>query len=203
MKRRQAGIALPIALIMFVVMLISALYIMRSTATATIATANLAYQRSIARAADVGLETAYTWLTTTAAASKVTLDNNSSANGYVASYPFVSANTPASYLDAVFWNGSATTTLTDAAGSSIVVEYVVHRFCAATGAAANTICVQTQGSAASGTGATIGASLAVDADDLIAPSLLHYVVTARISPTNNPTLKPSSIVVESVVMIGV
>ena len=202
MKKRQLGIALPVALIMFVVMLISSLYIMRSATTSTVATGNLAYQRAIGRATDFGIESAYTWLTNTASASKGLLDLDSPGNGYVASYPFTGPNTPATYLDAVFWQGSATTNLVDASGSALTVEYVIHRYCTIAGAYNSTTplnsCVMTTPSTTSATGVVVGTSLAADADQLLPPSMVHYVVTARVTGG----AKGASDVNESVVMIG-
>jgi hypothetical protein len=200
MKGRQQGIALPVALIMFVVMLISALYIMRSATMATVATGNLAYQRAISRATDFGIESAYTWLTNTAATSKGLLDADSAGNGYVASYPFTGPNTPATYLDAAFWQGSATTNLTDASGTTLSIEYVVHRYCVNPGPynAAGNSCVMTTPSATSSTGVVVGTSQAADADLLLPPAMVHYVVTARVTGG----AKGASDVNESVVMIG-
>lgn len=203
MKRSgQQGVALPVALIMFVVMLISGLYIMRSATTATIATGNLAYKRAIGHATDFGIETAYTWLTNTAAANKGALDADSAANGYVASFPFTGPNVPATYLDTAFWTGSAAANFVDASGTTLTVQYVIHRFCTLAGpynqAAPLNSCVLTTPSVTAGAGVAVGTSLAADADLLLPPSMVHYVITSRVTGG----AKGASDVNESVVMIG-
>jgi hypothetical protein len=202
MNRRQRGIALPVALIMLIVMLVSSLYIWRSASTATVTTGNIAYQRAIGRATDFGIETAYTWLTNTAAANKGLLDQDAPGNGYVARFPFTGQNTPATYLDAAFWTGSTTVNLTDASGATLAIEYVIHRYCTIAGPYNSTAplnsCVMTTPSTTSATGNMVGTDQSVDAEQLLPPSLVHYVVTARITGG----AKGASDVNESVVMIG-
>jgi Tfp pilus assembly protein PilX len=84
----QRGVALPIALIMFVVMLVGSVYLMRSSTNATIMAGNLANERAISRSVDFGLSAAYLWLSGQASstATKPGLDNDQLANGYLSTY---------------------------------------------------------------------------------------------------------------------
>ncbi len=196
----QRGIALPIALIMFVMMLISSIFLMRSSTNATMMAGNLAYDRAISRSADYGLSIAYDWLNTTAnvAATKSNLNNDQAASGYLSSY-----NTTISYRDAAFWAGSVT--VNDPSGNP--VQYVIHRMCIAqncpyNGSVAqcgqNNLCVQSnEATAANAGGADAGSSLSSDADDYQSLPQLHYVITARV-----PGLRGSSVINQMVVMIG-
>jgi len=196
-RRTQRGIALPIALIMFVVMLISSIYLIRSSTNATVMAGNLAYERDISRRADFGLSAGYDWLSLTSSslATKANLDTDQAAAGYVSTYN--SANT---YRDAAFWAGSLT--VNDAAGNP--VEYVIHRMCQFPTAyngvfgAANNQCVQTTATAnVNAAGAAAGVSLSSDAESLATLPQLHYVITARV-----PGVRGASVVNQMVVMIG-
>ena len=52
---RQRGLALPIMLIMLAVMLVSAAYLLRASNSGTLASANLAYETTLSKEADLGL----------------------------------------------------------------------------------------------------------------------------------------------------
>jgi Tfp pilus assembly protein PilX len=191
----QRGVALPIALIMFVVMLVGSVYLMRSSTNATIMAGNLANERAISRSVDFGLSAAYLWLSGQASstATKPGLDNDQLANGYLSTY-----NTALSYRDVAYWNGSTTV----AAPSGETVEYVIHRMCMFAGAynsvLPNNSCVQSVVTAGiSGSGARAGDSLASDASDYDSLPQIHYVITARVRG-----LKGASVVNQIVVMIG-
>jgi hypothetical protein len=99
-------------------------------------------------------------------------------------------------LDAAFWAGSTTANFVDASGTTLTVEYVIHRYCESAGLYTGAKCVLTTPGISAATGA--GTSLALDADVLLPPSMLHYVITARITGG----AKGASSVNESVVMIG-
>lgn len=192
---RQRGVALPVMLIMLAVMLIGSLYLMKSSHNATLTTANLAYDSSLSKAADLGLLTGSNWLSATAVgANKDLLLANSAANGYVATFDPALALT-----STAFWTGSVT--LTDTAGNTI--EYVIHRLCSLTGRydAAGpppNACVQTTANtSATGSGVQLGESLASDAQDVAGPPQIHYVITARIFGPRG-----GNVVNQAVVMIG-
>jgi Tfp pilus assembly protein PilX len=63
-RLRQRGVALPVMLIMLAVMMLSSIYLLRSTNSSTMTTSNLAYDSSLAKAADLGLHTAFQFLAT-------------------------------------------------------------------------------------------------------------------------------------------
>lgn len=191
--RRQRGIALPIMLIVLVVMLVGSIYLLKSSNSTTLTTANLAYQASLSKASDLGLLTGFEWLTDTAAANKATLNASDATNGYVATYD--TTQTPSS---SGFWAGSVT--LTDGAGNTI--EYVVHRMCSlagnwdAAGPPANS-CVQTAAASILNSPVAIGDSLASDAPNFAGTPQLHYVITSRIFGPRG-----GNVVNQLVVMIG-
>lgn len=196
----QQGVALPIALIMFAMMLITSVYLMRSSTNVTLMAGNLAYERTLSRSADYGLSIAFDWLNTTAslAATKGLLNSDQAANGYV------SNNNPAlSYRDAAYWTGSRT--IADPSGTS--VEYVIHRLCLYGAQPYNgappafpftNVCVQsTPNAGTTATGAKVGESLSSDASNYGFLPEIHYVITARV-----PGLKGAGVVNQFVVMIG-
>lgn len=189
-RTRQAGIALPVMLIMLTVMLISSIYLLRSTTSTTLTTANLAYDSALSKAADLGIHTAYQWLSTV---DRSTLINDIPASGYVSRLP----HPDDSVDDAEFWTGS--TTISDTAGNQI--EYIIHRLCTLQGLNPGDTgqnCMQT---AAKSSGAPapvpLGASLSQDAPAYQASAELHYLITARILGARG-----GNVVNEATVMMG-
>ena len=115
----QAGIALPVTLIILVVMFISSIYLLKSSNTTTLTASNLAYDSAQSRAVDYGLHQGFQWLAATARTQKGLLDVNSTGGGYNATYDTtLSVRTPR------FWNGSRTVLL-----GTQRIEYVIHRMC--------------------------------------------------------------------------
>lgn len=172
--RPQAGVALPVMLIMVLVMLVTSVYLLRSSNTTTLAASNLAYDATLSRAADLGLHTGFQWLSDTWKADKGTLEQDDTGHGYNASLD--NTLTP---RDPGFWDNSIE--ITDPDGNKI--RYVVHRMCFKAGSygatgqeclltAANTVKV--------GNKVAIGESLASDAPAFASSPQLHYVITARI-----------------------
>ncbi len=173
-RLRQRGIALPVMLIILLVMLISGIYLLRSSNSTTLSAVNLAYDSTQSRAADLGLHTAFDWLRTTAANSKPLLDADSPANGYLATL-----DTTRTVRDAAFWAGSQT--VVDAAGNRI--EYVIHRLCALARPYDDPLnsCVQTAANTATaGNTVALGDSLASDAPSFASSAQVHYVITSRV-----------------------
>lgn len=171
--RRPRGMALPVVLIVLAVMLLGSIYLMKSVRSTALTTANLTYDATLSRAADLGLHTGFAWLSQTAAGNKSRLDADDAANGYVANWD---GTTPRS--DA-FWNGKQTMTGDD----GTTIEYVIHRMCSNAGAysAANNRCVTTSANTATlGNAVALGASLASDAPTYAGIPQLHYVIAARI-----------------------
>lgn len=190
-RTRQAGIALPVMLIVLMVMLLGSIYLMKASTTTTMITTNLAYDAALSKAADLGLLTGADWLSTTAdGANRDLLYANNVAAGYVATYdPTVPPSNSA------FWTGSVS--LTDAQNNKI--EYVIHRLCSTVGAydVAGNACVQTTADKSASGGVAVGASLSSDAEEIPAPPQVHYVITARINAARG-----GNVVNQAVVMIG-
>ena len=170
----MGGMALPVVLIILAVMLLGSVYLLRSVNSTALTTGNLANDTTLSREADLGLHTAFAWLSQTAQTNKAALNQDDTANGYVATWD--AASQP---RDAAFWNGSRTIAGDD--GTSI--EYVIHRLCAATGAYSGmNRCMQTAANTATaGSTVALGDSLAADAPAYAGTPQLHYVITARIT----------------------
>src|SRR5690349_21776027 len=116
----QRGVALPVMLIMMLVMLITSVYLLRSSNSATLAASNLAYDATLSRAVDLGLHTGFRWLQKTAKDERALLTGHQAAEGYRATLG--AGLTP---RDSAFWNGSVE--IDDGQGNTI--EYVIHRLC--------------------------------------------------------------------------
>ena len=178
MRMRQPGqargMALPVVLIILAVMLLGSVYLLRSIHSTTLTTGNLANDTTLSREADLGLHTAFAWLSQTALANKAALNQDDTNNGYVATWDAVSQP-----RDAAFWSGSRTIDGDD--GTRI--EYVIHRLCASQGAYSGTNrCMQTAANTATaGTTVALGDSLASDSPAYASTPQLHYVITARIA----------------------
>lgn len=194
---KQKGIALPIALIMFMVMLTGGIYLARSAATASLTVGNMAYQRSLSRTSDLGILSAYDWLGATHnPAVKIALNNDVPAQGYVARFSF--ADPQLGPGDAAFWNGSRSITNVDGNGND--VEVVIHRLCSLIGPYSSNLCVTSSVVGVNSGGAPEGASLDVGSGEPI-ESLpqIHYLITSRVINTRRGTTAINQLVV----MMGV
>src|SRR5476649_2087114 len=184
---RQRGIALPIMLIMLTVMLVSSIYLLKSSTSTTLTTSNLAYDASLSKADDLGVHTAYAWLRNIPDKSVLTADIP--ASGYVSTL-----NTAWTVSNAQFWIG-AVTMAPDAAGNT--VQYVVHRMCAFTGLynALNNRCMLTSARPNAAAQVQMGTSLGRGNPAFAGQPQLHYVITARIFGPRG-----GNVVTQSVVM---
>ncbi|MPQ55580.1 hypothetical protein F8197_02590 [Duganella sp. FT27W] len=187
MNKRQQGIALPIMLIMLTVMMVSGIYLIKSSTSSALTTANLAYDSALAKAADAGLHAGFAYLRTVA--NKADLDSNQAAHGYVATLTSTwTVSTPA------FWTGSVTMAA-NAAGDR--VEYVIHRMCDFPGPYNGNNCIKTSARPDAPTPVAFGSSLALGSARYATQPQLHYVVTARI---NGP--RGGNVVTQAVVLKG-
>lgn len=190
-RQRARGVALPVMLIMLLVMLVTSIYLLKSSNSTTLAASNLAYDATLSRAVDLGLHQGFQWLSSTANVSKVSLQEHVQGEGYRASL-----SVDLRPRDADFWDGSRV--IVDADGNRI--RYVIHRMCFMSGPWDNkdNRCVQTAGSKAAA-GATVGygQSLASDAPAFASSPLLHYVITARVDG-----VRGGNVINQMVVMIG-
>jgi Tfp pilus assembly protein PilX len=135
----QAGVVLPIALIVLVAMTLSALSLIRSVNMTTLVAGNLAFRESAVLSAERSTEAALRWLVQHSDKGDVTLYTNSPGDGYQA----VRAD-PADRNWGAFWENTLKTQAklcegsTDAAGNC--VSYVIHRLCDREGAPLPTNC---------------------------------------------------------------
>lgn len=176
--RRQQGIALPVILIILVVMLISSVYLLKSSNTSTLTASNMAYDANLSMAADLGLHAGFKYLQARAPkAVKSQLQQNDEASGYFASY-----NTAEPVSADGFWTGAKT--IQSGSGNFIyTVQYVIHRACSVTGAynLPNNACIQTTANRqAGGSEIAPGESMGVDSPVYDSAPQLHYIITARI-----------------------
>ena len=186
---KQGGIALPVMLIMLAVMMLSSIYLLKSTTSTTMTTTNLAYDSSLAKAADLGLHTAFQFLATQ---PKAALLADNPGAGYVATLnPVQGVNNSA------YWAGSAT--VTDSAHNT--VQYVIHRMCMLPGAynasAPANNCTLTAAKPLVSSTTKIGESLSTDRSEYQNMPELHYVITARIYGARG-----GNVVTQAVVMMG-
>lgn len=190
-RRPEQGIALPVMLIMLLVMLVSSIYLLRSSNSTTLTASNLAYDAALARAADFGLHTGFRWLSDTAKTGKTQLDGHVAEQGYRATL-----DTTQSVRSSGFWDGSRE--VVDAGGNRI--RYVIHRMCKfdLPYSHPSNACVQTAANTSQlGNTVRIGDSLASDSPVYAGVPQLHYVITARIDGPRG-----GNVVTQMVVLIG-
>lgn len=187
--KEQGGLALPVMLIILLVMLISSIYLLKSSNSTTLTASNLAYDSAQSRAVDAGLHAGFKWLSDTAAGNKALLNGDLPNDGYLATL-----DTTQSARSDAFWNGRKTIVHDGQA-----IEYVVHRLCLLTGAydAVGNACVQTADPNAGGAHVGVGDSLAADSPQFAETPKVHYVVTARMSGARG-----GNVVNQLVVLIG-
>lgn len=187
---RQRGVALPVMLIILLVMLISSIYLLKSSNSTTLTASNLAYDSAQGRAVDFGLHRGFAWLSAAAASNRAQLNSNSDANGYVA----ILQQGQGPRSDA-FWDGGL---FVDVGTQRI--EYVIHRLCSRDLPFdhPDNACVQTADNpAAMGSAIQAGDSNASDAPKFASVPKVHYVVTARIAGARG-----GNVVNQLVVQIG-
>lgn len=194
LKKAQRGIALPVTLIILAVMLISSIYLLKSSTSTTLTTSNLAYDAALSKASELGMQTAFAWLSGMATSKdKAVLTADVPAQGYVATL-----NPTLTVSSAAFWTGKAV--ITDSNNNRI--EYVIHRMCTFAGLYNQVVptvnsCMLTSARQAVAAPVALGTSLASDAQALNGLPQLHYVITARIFGARG-----GNVVTQSVVMMG-
>jgi hypothetical protein len=189
-RARERALALPVMLIILAIMMVTSIYMLRSTHSTAIATGNLAYDATMSRAVDYGLHAGFQWLSATAATSKAALDKSDATNGYEAML-----DTSLSTRDTNFWNKMIT--VTDPDGNQI--DYVVHRRCSQEGTYDQpTGCVLTSDNTSPlGNTVALGDSMASDAPQFAGSPQVHYVITARIHGARG-----GSVINQLIVLIG-
>ena len=177
-SRSQQGVALPVMLIILLVMLISSVYLLKSSNSATMSASNMAYDAALSKAADLGLHVGFEYLQTRASQSKALLNADDEANGYESVY-----NPQQSVDTAGFWlNAKTVQNTANGSATADTIEYVIHRACTAKGPYdINNACVQTSANPIPGA-AKPEAGDSLDAGTPIYNSApqIHYIITARI-----------------------
>jgi len=180
-KRHQQGVALPVMLIILVVMLISSIYLLKSSNSSTLSASNMAYDSALSKAADLGLHTGFTYLQQKALSNKKLLEVSDLPNGYDATY-----NNAQPVTSDAFWANAKTVknpAALNGTATDDTVQYIIHRACQNPGnaAAATNACVLTSGNLLAGSGGTApGASQGAGSPNYVNSPQIHYIITARI-----------------------
>ena len=183
MAGRQRGAVLLIALVILVVMTLSALALIRSVNMTNLIAGNLAFRESALLSSERSTETALTWL---ASADAATLYDVSASNGYQA----VRADPATGQSWDAFWIATladqSVTGTADVAGNT--VSYVIHRLCDATGSPQTVNCAKSPstnvgGSQSGGSSIFLGSG-----------SQVYYRITTRVAGPRNTTAYTQTIV---------
>lgn len=176
--RSQQGIALPVMLIILVVMLISSIYLLKSSNSSTLSASNMAYDAALSKAADLGLQVGYTYLQGQAAKGKALLNADDLGSGYESTYnPQQQAGTDA------FWTNAKTVSNTaNGTATADTIQYVIHRACTAKGPydSANACVLTSANPIPGGSPPDVGDSLDAGAPVYNSAPQIHYIITARI-----------------------
>ncbi len=171
--RAQGGVVIVVALVVLVIMTLSALALIRSVGASYQIAGNLAFHQGATQASDRSTEAALaSFLIPNNVAGNMTLYTNSLGNGYFATRADPAANQ--SWEE--FWNASLSTNKrslgADTAGNT--VEYVIHRLCEFTGIAQNANCAVPPKASDSGESKTPGGPT------INKPPQVYYRITTRI-----------------------
>lgn len=198
--RRSEGAGLIVALVMLVVMSMSALALVRAVSTSVLVAGNFAFRQAAVQAAEAGSETAITWLT--ARATLPDLYTDQPEEGYYASLPEgldISGTAQANAKVAIDWDkdecnsrtgmtcvDASKETTRDEAGQTI--QYVVHRLCRSAGSprdSANSCLMYRESSQVSSKKGqfSYGAASRFTKD-----SAVYYRITTRVRGPRNTTV---------------
>ena len=179
-RSAQRGVVLFIALIILVAMTLAGIAMFRQVGTGVIIAGNLAFRENASSVADMGVESARTWLVAQTAATL----NTDALPGYFSCAITVAPNPPcaqAGFDPVTFnWSGSAVQVVADD-GTGNEVRYVIHRLCATTGAPTGIPCV-TLGAVGQGGSRGGGSYGVLPLTNTVAP---YFRVTARAAGPRN------------------
>jgi Tfp pilus assembly protein PilX len=179
-QRTQAGIVLIVAIIVLLAMTLAAYALLRSVGSSLGIAGNLAFRQNATSAADVGVDAAVAWLSSSViAAAPQTLEADVPAQAYNAtwdaSFNPLTFNWDAanSSVDVPFPAGM------ESGGNS--VRYVIHRMCSKVGSTsiAQQECVSYRGSCANNSGGAGGPALSA------CPTQPYFRVTVRVVGPRN------------------
>lgn len=183
LRKAQRGVVLFVALIVLVAMSLAGIALMRNVDTGTIIAGNLAFRQTATHVADLGVEAARSWLTSTASA---TLQNDQTGSAYYATFQsnIDLLGNIAAQTDFDWTNNSVTTTGGFAGPSGYTVRYVIHRLCQSSGDPASASCVKTSVSSSSTSTGTKGAAT-YGSYAITVPTAALYRITVRVQGPRN------------------
>ena len=166
MMRAQSGTSLIIVVILLVILMISALALVRSSETVGAVAGNVAFKQAATEAADTGIATATTWLSTLA-----TADVDTAVTGL---YYATRQNVDTHGLPTVNWGGVPATTV-----STFRVQYVIERLCQGATPVTNLLgqCLTTE--------STQDGSKKVGSPAYSGTTAVYYRVTVRVQGPRN------------------
>jgi type IV pilus assembly protein PilX len=192
-RSSQGGVVLIISLIVLVAMTLAALALIRSADTGNLIAGNMAFQQAATHSAELGVESAVTWLD---AATDATLEADDTTAGYVAngSNSAFAPGAADNYSWDQYWADSVkdsgrvvTATEADQAGNT--VSYIIDRLCSAAGAKSKTNCVLSPTSRVG-----VGNSSGVGSSQFNAPMSVYYRITVRVEGPRNTVSYVQSVV---------
>ena len=183
MAGRQRGAVLLIALVILVVMTLSALALIRSVNMTNLIAGNLAFRESALLSSERSTETALTWL---ASADAATLYDVSTDNGYQA----IRTDPATGQSWDAFWIATlaaqSVTGTVDIAGNT--VSYAIQRLCDAAGSPQTVNCAKSPST-------NVGGSQSGGSNILPVPSSqVYYRITTRVAGPRNTTTYTQTIV---------
>lgn len=179
----QRGVVLFFALLVLVLMTLSAMALMRSTLTTNLVAGNLAFQQAATGSADRGVEAAVNWLESNATGT--VLHNSRTGTDASIHYAAVRQDPGNNQSWEDFWTsalaptGLVNTLPADSAG--ITVSYVIHRLCNAQGDPAAGRGCEISPSSANSSNSSKGAGVV----SLSATGQVYYRITVRASGPRN------------------
>ena len=176
---KQHGVVLIITLIVLVAMMLASVALTRSVDTSGLIAGNLAFKQSSYASAEVGIETAVTWIETNLNNGDLTVDHFD--EGYAAANidPEQGENWEDFWADRIANQNPAPVTLpVDPAGNT--VAYVIHRQCNQAGNPDVQTNPATRCSSPPSETCTAGGSKGSRGGPSRAPRCLYYRVTARV-----------------------
>lgn len=179
----QRGVVMFTALIVLVAMTLAGIALMRRVDTGTIIAGNLAFRQTATHVADLGVEAARSWLTTTS----TSLFTDSSSNAYFATWQesIDLLGNDAGKTD-YNWSTAIATSGAFAAPTGYTARYVIHRLCEATGdpTGSSANCVKTNVTSSSTSTGTKGAA-AYGSYAISVPTAALYRITVRVEGPRN------------------
>jgi Tfp pilus assembly protein PilX len=197
---RSGGAGLVVALVMLIVMSMSALALVRTVSTSVLVAGNFAFRQAAVMAAEAGSEAAIVWLTARATLPDLYADLPN--QGYYASLPEgldIGGSTPVDTKVAIDWDkdecnsrtgvtcvSASPATTKDDAGQ--IVQYVIHRLCRSAGSpedSANSCLLYRESSQVS----PKKGQFSYGASSRFKPnSAVYYRITTRVSGPRNTTV---------------